>query len=142
MESLLTLCPAAYVINLPERTDRLRAVMSEFKRAGWDAGENGVQVFAVRRSAVTGSFPGIGERGAFFSHLGCLHDARQRTDASGHRNLMLLEDDVAFASSLPQLTSSILRQLADQPWDFCYLGHEQTGEIPRADARTTAVRLE
>ncbi len=51
-------------------------------------------------------------------------------------NVMLLEDDISFASVLPQLTPSIIQQLTTTAWDFCYLGHENSGDIARADSRT------
>jgi hypothetical protein len=137
MDSLLTYFPAAYVINLPERTDRLKSATEEFARVGWPVGAGGVRIFAARRFSDRGGFPGIGERGAFFSHLGCLQDAVQR-DSS---HVMLLEDDISFASVLPRLTRSILQQLESIDWDFCYLGHENSGDIARADSRTDEIKL-
>jgi hypothetical protein len=53
----------------------------------------------------------------------------------------LLEDDISFTSSLPKLTPSLLWQLKNIQWDFCYLGHEQTGDISEASSKTREVRL-
>jgi glycosyl transferase family 25 len=137
MDSLLTQFPAAYLINLPERTDRLRSATEELSRVGWTVGTGGVTIYPAQKFTDRGTFPSIGERGAFASHLGCLRDSQRQ----GQPNMILLEDDISFASALPKLTMSILRQLENTLWDFCYLGHEQTGDIGRADARTTEVQL-
>jgi len=126
-----------YLINLPERTDRLKAVRRELSRIGWNLGRNGVKVFPARRFTDRGTFPNVGARGTFFSHLGCLEDAHGRSS----KNVLLLEDDIAFTSSLPLLMDSVLNQLNSRSWDFCYLGHEQTGSILNANRSTRTVKL-
>jgi len=137
MESLLSKFPAAYLVNLPERKDRLRSASRELARISWALGPGGVRVYPAQKFDDRGRFPNPGCRGTFFSHLACLQDALDK----GPSNVLLLEDDISFSSSLPRLTSSILRQLEMIRWDFCYLGHEQTGNIAHANARTAEVRL-
>lgn len=137
MESLLDSFPACYLINLPERKDRLRRVSSEFARIGWSIGAGGVQIYAARKFADRAGFPSAGARGCFCSHMDCLQNAMRH----GQPNIILLEDDISFATCLPTLTSSILSQLRTIPWDFCYLGHEKTGNIDRASSRTSEVKL-
>jgi glycosyl transferase family 25 len=56
-------------------------------------------------------------------------------------NVLMLEDDVTFASTFPPLISSVLSQLEIIDWDFCYLGHEDTGDVARANRRTSEVNL-
>lgn len=137
MDSLLNKFPAAYLINLPERKDRLRSATKELARIGWKLGAGGVQLYPAQKFEDRGRFPNTGCRGTFFSHMACLQDAQRR----GEPNVILLEDDITFTSSLPRLTPSILWQLDNMQWDFCYLGHEQTGDIGKADSRTTEVKL-
>jgi glycosyl transferase family 25 len=137
MDSLLSKYPAAYLINLPERKDRLRSATKELARIGWKLGAGGVQLYAAQKFTDRGCFPNAGSRGTFFSHMACLKDAERQ----GQSNLILLEDDIAFTSSLPKLTPSILWQLESIQWDFCYFGHEQTGNIGQANFKTTEVKL-
>jgi len=127
----------AYLINLPERRDRLEATRRELHRIGWNLGPDGVRVFPARKFGDRGTFPNVGARGTFFSHLGCLEDAHIRQS----RNVLLLEDDISFTSSLPLLIDSVLNQLNARSWDFCYFGHEQTGAIFNANRFTRAVQL-
>lgn len=137
MESVLDDFPAAYLINLPERTDRLKRASKELVGIGWKVGTAGVQLFAARKFTDRAGFPNAGARGCFHSHMDCLQNAMSR----GQPNVMLLEDDIAFASCLPKLTTPILSQLRAISWDFCYLGHEQTGDLPRANSKTSDVKL-
>ena len=137
MDSLLSKFPATYLINLPERKDRLRSATKELARIGWKLGAAGVQLYPAQKFEDRGRFPNVGCRGLFFSHMACLQEAQRQ----GQSNVILLEDDIAFTSSLPRLTASILWQLDNIQWDFCYLGHEQTGDIGQANYRTTEVKL-
>jgi glycosyl transferase, family 25 len=128
---------AVYLINLPDRADRLKSATVELARVGWGAGINGVNVFSARRFADAAGFPSAGARGCFHSHLECLRQAHLETRGS----VLILEDDITFTSSLPRLTSSILLKLETSDWDFVYFGHERTGNIPRANRNTTDQEL-
>lgn len=111
-----------YLINLPERTDRLRAATAEAARLGWP-----ITIWPARRFAGAGGFESSGARGCFHSHLECLQDAAQRSEST-----LVLEDDVCFAPMLPEFCGALREQLQALPWDIVYFGHEQTGEIERA----------
>jgi glycosyl transferase, family 25 len=137
LPSLLDKFPAAYLINLPERQDRLKSAKKELGKAGWALGPGGVKLYPAQRFAERGTFPNVGCRGTFFSHLACLRDAQRQ----GQPDVILLEDDIILTSSLPALTPSILSQLEKARWDFCYLGHEQTGDIQNANSGTKKVQL-
>ena len=137
LRSLFDMFPAAYLINLPERKDRLRSAKKELGKVGWVLGPQGVKLYPAQKFKERGTFPNVGCRGTFCSHLACLHDAHQQ----GERNVILLEDDIVLTSSVPHLTSSIMRQLEETQWDFCYLGHEQTGPVRNANSKTADVRL-
>jgi hypothetical protein len=131
---LLDYFGAAYLINLPERTDRLSSARRQLSRIGW----SGVQIFGARRFEHAAGFPSAGARGCFQSHLDCLRLARQ----AELPNVLILEDDISFTSAIPALSESICTALDASEWDFVYFGHEQTGEVPRAHRWTWEVRLD
>jgi hypothetical protein len=129
---------AAYLINLPERKDRLTSATRELARAGWTFGPGGVQLYAAQRFTDRAGFPGSPSvRGAFHSHLECIRAAQRL----GTRGVLIMEDDIALAPSIDRLTPSIVAQLESAPWGFCYLGHGHTGDIGHANARTTELKL-
>lgn len=132
MKTLIDYFEAAWVINLPERTDRLNGVLAEFARAGWERGPSRPQVYAAQKFEDRDGFPSVGVRGAYFSHWACL----RRAWSEGCRNVLILEDDVALSSALPALTPSITAWLDAHEWDFIYFGHHDTGAIPNAAAKT------
>jgi glycosyl transferase family 25 len=122
-----------YVINLPERTDRLDRVRKELTAIASTIcdGDGGVEVFPAYKYPDRAGFPSAGVRGCFLSHLKCLklaHDA-------GRPSALILEDDVAFSSALLRLTPALAAQLDSQHWDIVFFGHFGTGDIP--DARPT-----
>ena len=97
-----------------------------------------VQLYAAQRFTDRAGFPGNPNvRGAFHSHLECIRTAQ----ALRKTRILLMEDDIALAPSIHQLTPSIVSQLETKPWDFAYFGHEHTGEIRRANSGTTSVKL-
>jgi glycosyl transferase family 25 len=126
-----------YLVNLPERKDRLRAAEKELARVGWHVGPRGVTLFSATKFTERGGFPSPSVRGAFHSHSECLKAGLQQRD----RDVVLLEDDIAFASCLRTLMPSIYSELGKISWDFCYLGHEHTGNIERAGPRTEHMHL-
>jgi hypothetical protein len=131
MSTLLEYFDAAYLINLPERTDRLRSARQQLARIGWDVGTGGLQIFPACSFADRAGFPSAGVRGCFHSHLECFRRAQTQ-----YHNILMLEDDIAFTAALPRLTPAVISQLNAAPWDFVYFGHEGTGEIPLAGLRT------
>jgi glycosyl transferase, family 25 len=133
--SLLDYFHSAYLINLPDRTDRLSSARQQLSRIRWS---ERVQAFPACRFDDAGGFPSAGARGCFHSHLACLRLALGAKQ--GHA--LILEDDIAFASTLPSLSRPIRAALEATNWDFVYFGHEQTGEIARANRRTSQVRLD
>jgi hypothetical protein len=99
------------VINLPERTDRQKEMRKELSRVGWDA----IFLPAVK-PADAGTFPSIGARGCFLSHLEALERA-QRLKAS---EVFLLEDDLNFDPQFSSLWPAIKSQLDRQAWSMFY----------------------
>jgi GR25 family glycosyltransferase involved in LPS biosynthesis len=138
MDSLLACFGAAYLINLPERKDRLRSATKELERVGWTLGPGAVQIYEAQKFTDCAGFPGNPSvRGCFHSHSECIRTAH----LLGKKSVLLIEDDIALTSSIRRLTPSIISQLESTPWDFFYLGHEHTGEIGYANSRTTEIKL-
>jgi glycosyl transferase, family 25 len=136
MSNLLDYFDAAYLINLPERKDRLRSATKEFTRAGWPIGPDAVQVYPAQRLTDAAGFPGgPSVRSCFESHLACLSAAYEL----GKKSVLIMEDDIGLAPSIPRLAAAIAAQLDAAPWDFVYLGHGHTGDIPEANAVTATV---
>jgi hypothetical protein len=127
----------AYLINLPERKDRLISAEKELARLGWQIGSDGVTLFSATKFTERGGFPSPGIRGAFHSHSECLKAGLRE----GMHDVLLLEDDITFASCLPTLMRSVKSALTNKDWHLCYLGHEDTGYIERANSETTHVDL-
>jgi glycosyl transferase family 25 len=124
---------SVYLINLPERVDRLKSAKKQFAHVGWKTGQDGVQTFPALRFADRAGFPSIGTRGCFHSHLECL----RRAQAEGRRSVLILEDDIALSPALPRLTPAITSLLAAVEWDFVYFGHYAAGDILEARANTS-----
>jgi GR25 family glycosyltransferase involved in LPS biosynthesis len=133
MNSLLDIFGATYLINLPERVDRLKSARKQLARVGWDIGPTGVRVFPALRYGDPAGFPSAPIRGCFSSHLACL----RRAQTEGLHSVLILEDDIALSSSLVRLTSRIEALLAGEEWDFVYFGHHGTGGIPAARSETS-----
>ncbi len=137
MNKLPNYFDAAYLINLPERGDRLRSTKKQFVRVGWEIGASSIRIFSALRFADPAGFPNASIRGCFQSHLECL----RRALAAGCRSVLVLEDDIALSVSLPRLTPSALMRLNALDWDFVYFGHYGTGEIPLARRNTDESEL-
>ena len=137
MDNLAKYFDAAYLINLPERTDRLSGATAELARVGWGFGPRGIQLFPARKFAERAGFPSAGVRGAFQSHWECLQRAFARHDSS----VLILEDDIALSSALARVTPSIIAWLKSNEWDFIYFGHYQTGAVPDATSKTKSEEL-
>lgn len=130
MTSLLDYFDATYLINLKERTDRLELAKIELTRVGWTLGPSGVQLFPAVKFTDRASFPNTGIRGAFNSHHECL----KRALAAQNKNVLILEDDVAFSPYVASHASRIIARLDDSDWDLVYFGHEHTGKLPVAES--------
>jgi hypothetical protein len=120
------------VINLPFRQDRRDEMSEQLARVGLALGEPPVQLFEAVRPADAGSFPSIGARGCFLSHLGALRAAR----ADQVERLLILEDDCDFAQEPGAGVEDAMAALsAAGPWDICYGGYRVAGDVPAGDGR-------
>jgi hypothetical protein len=124
---------ARYVISLPHRADRQKAMRRELSRIGWEA-----EFFPAVRPDHAAGFPSIGARGCFLSHLAVLKQAMQ----DGADRLIILEDDLSFVRDFSTRWPTVLAKLEAKIWDVFYPGHviEKLPEgLVRLDS-STAVR--
>lgn len=116
---LLEYFPKAFIINLPERTDR-RAEMEEMLDGfGMSPTAGGLEFFPAVRPPDAGPFPSIGARGCFLSHLEALRHARD----AGAERVLVMEDDLELARILGAREAEIVAALQDADWGVVYLGH-------------------
>uniref|UniRef100_UPI003752A4A0 hypothetical protein n=1 Tax=Undibacterium sp. TaxID=1914977 RepID=UPI003752A4A0 len=64
-----------YLINLPERKDRLREALAELERAGISRTDKRLQIFAGIKPDDAGIFPSRGAHGCHLSHLSIIRTA-------------------------------------------------------------------
>ncbi|MCI5164916.1 MAG: LPS biosynthesis glycosyltransferase [Candidatus Electrothrix sp. GM3_4] len=126
-----------YVINLPERTDRLREVTAALERIGVSFAPGKVELFPAVKPTDAAGFPSPGVRGCFLSHLSVLKKASELDLPS----VLVLEDDVEFAGVSQRVWTSILQQLNNQPWNFVYLGYTHVDSATRATRGAEQVEM-
>jgi hypothetical protein len=119
------------VINLPERTDRRREMLTELRRAGLRETDSRVRFFAGIRPANAGLFPSVGARGCFESHLGVIEAALR----DGIDNVLVLEDDLALHPAACAAQPGLVARLASGGWDFAYPGHMLAATDPDGSVR-------
>lgn len=107
-----------FVINLPERTDRRKAFLSELAWLG-ASGADKVEIFPAVKPSDSGGFPSIGARGCFMSHLSILRKACDE----GMRRILILEDDLMFNQALKKYQFAVAQHMAGEAYDIAYLGH-------------------
>jgi glycosyl transferase, family 25 len=121
MPSPAELFDRTYVINLPERKDRRRAISSELNRLGMGFTHPRVALHPAKRCDEPCGFPSAAVRGCFLSHLSILRKAR----AEGLRNVLVIEDDLAMSPTLGLHWARLMQEVERQPWGFIYFGHVQ-----------------
>jgi Glycosyltransferase family 25 (LPS biosynthesis protein) len=117
--SLADYFQCTYVINLPERKDRRKAIIRELETAGMPLATGRVEIFpAIKPKEATG-FRNIGARGCFLSHLAILRKALER----GLSNVLIVEDDLTISPRVNQSLDAIVSDLCSRDWGIVYLGH-------------------
>ena len=119
MNSLLSCFDHIYIINLPRRTDRRRAISRDLRRCGILLPSDRIEFFPAIRPAEPGDFPTVGARGCFLSHLSVLRKAL----AEGQQRIVVMEDDLALHREFSELIGDHCGALQEQRWDIAYLGH-------------------
>lgn len=127
-----------YLINLAHRHDRRREFAAELGRIGLSLADPRVRIFPAVRPDAAGSFPSIGARGCFLSHLGVLRAALAE-DAAG---VVVCEDDLDFSADFARRMPEILAALPAADWDMVYAGHYGLPADLSADLPGGLVRLD
>lgn len=120
----------AYVVNLPERTDRKAEMLQELKQANISCALDKVEIFPAIRPADAGEFPSVGAHGCFLSHVSILKQAQQKQ----LQRILVMEDDLAISSQLKSHQAALVDQLQQTDWGFVYFGHVE--EVEPADPPT------
>lgn len=123
----------AFVINLPTRADRRRAVLRDLEGIGLSP-ENKLEVFNAIRPTELAGFPTIGTHGCYMSHLSVLRKAREE----GLQKFLVCEDDLLIGKTFEPSEQAIVDQLQTLDWDFVFLGHGEPVE-PNASPRLVSV---
>jgi len=108
-----------YIINLPERKDRRKAITGELHRAGMPLSPGRVELFPAVKPKQRLGFPSIGARGCFLSHYQILAAALRR----GLANVLIVEDDLMISSDIEKYLDVILTELESTHWGIVYFGH-------------------
>ena len=127
--ALLSVFDRIYVLNLPQRTDRRREMEQQLARIGLALAHPGVTLFPAIRPEAAGTFPTIGCRGCFESHLAIFRDALER----GFDSILVIEDDTNFRADFNARMPELARGLAAEHWDIFYGWSEAGGVTPAAD---------
>jgi glycosyl transferase, family 25 len=113
------------IINLPERTDRLRLIRKEIRPCGADAHPDKVQVPHAPKVDDANGFASKGVYGSYLSHFNILKDALR----DGLQTVWTLEDDAAFSHRMVRDQARIVEFLQRNPWDMCFFGHSLRHEL-------------
>jgi glycosyl transferase, family 25 len=116
---LVDLFDRVYIISLPDRADRRRELRRNLKLLDWPTGEPRVIWYPGIKPVHSAGFTSPGYRGCFLSHLAVLNAAKN----AGCRNVLILEDDVQIAPSLPELEKFIVEQFQRAAAGIIYFGH-------------------
>jgi hypothetical protein len=100
-----------FVVNLESRPDRRSEMQEQLDRIGWTA-----EFIKAVRPDDRGSFPSLGARGCFLSHIEVL----KRSEDS---NVILMEDDLSFIEDASQLWADAIGTLPAD-WSIFYPAHD------------------
>lgn len=125
MKSLIDYFDRAYIINLPDRTDRRRSAERQFRQIGMELPNEKVRIYSAIRPTEAGEFYSIGARGSFNSHRRVLELAA----ADALSNVLVFEDDVGFRKIPPTSVANIINALRETIWDVVYFGYLEPESI-------------
>jgi hypothetical protein len=108
-----------YIINLPERKDRRKAILGELQQVGMPLAPGKVELFPAVKPKDKLGFPSIGALGCFLSHYRILSEAQRR----GLANVLIVEDDLMILPELQSYWETFHANLKSTNWGIVYLGH-------------------
>lgn len=108
------------LINMPERTDRLRDSLRELSWAsGRPVTEDDIYLLTPPQFDDAAGFINAGYRSCLHAHL----EAAKWGLANGVERLLVFEDDIQFAPDWRTTGVAALEQLEAEPWDLATLGY-------------------
>ena len=122
------------IINLPHRSDRRAEIGGQLGRLGLEIDGRHIAFHDACRPDDAGTFPSIGARGCFTSHL----DVLEAAQASGAKTLLILEDDMDFVRDAEASVAAAMEDLAGREWSIFYGGYDCPDLLP--DARGPVVK--
>lgn len=115
------------IINLPERSDRRRAVQSELAAIGVNRIASPISFFEARRPPPAA--PGAkGPNGALISHREAIREAL----AAGVDKLLILEDDIFFKRPPSGAVDAVIEAMKRERWDVLYFGYLEPADTDLA----------
>ena len=114
------------IIHLPDRDDRLRALIKELSACGIDIKDPKVVIPHAPMPATANGFRSRGVYGSFLSHLEILEAAYK----DGLETVWTIEDDAIFSKRFRLQQEQIASYLRENEWDLCFIGHSGGKEIP------------
>ena len=124
--------PHAFVVNLPSRTDRRRAIEAQMSRVGWPKDRlhfvDGIQ----------GPFNGM--NGCFGGHIAALDAAQARLDAVGDEVALVFEDDWQWKSKSALSALQAYLHKSGVPWDVLLLACNGRPAVRVRDALKKSTR--
>ncbi len=117
--SLIDYFDRTSIVNLPNRTDRQRETIDEFKKYGLAIRTSKCDFFPAIKPDESKGFPNIGTRGCFLSHLSIIESSIK----AGIDNVLIIEDDIYFSRKINEYTKDALDSLKNLDWDIVYFGH-------------------
>lgn len=116
----------AYVLNLPYRTDRRKAMEKELSRVGVSSHSGQVEIFPAIRPETPEPFKKIGSKGCFLSVIEILKQAQ----AESLSRVLIIQDDLKFSEYYESYEDKIVDQLNQIDWDIVQLGYYPYGHFP------------
>lgn len=108
-----------YIINLPWRKDRRRSAVRQLRGVGVELAPGKVELFEAIRPDSADGFQSIGRRGVFLSHAAIARQALR----DGLGSVMVLEDDIAFATAMLAHGEALARELSRRTWHIAFFGY-------------------
>jgi glycosyl transferase, family 25 len=120
-----------FVLNLADRTDRLRHVERQLRLIGMPIDGARVRRFEAIKPDESEPFAKSGSKGCYLSILEILSGAAEE----GLDNVLILQDDATFLEDFNIFEEAIVSQLQTQPWDLAQFGYVPLGEPSRDQFR-------
>jgi len=126
-ERLLAAHGPLFLVNLSERTDRLKEFNVQLEKVGLSFEHPRVHIFPAIRPTELAGFPTLGTRGCFLSHMTILEQAL----LAGESSAIICEDDLDFSPDFLARLPAVLDILGQEVWDIVYAGYtsDQTDDL-------------